>query len=161
VIDRCISSLLASTYPHIEVIVVDDGSTDGTTDRLIELDREHERLRVLLLPESVKKKKALVEGLKHATGEILLFTDSDCVLADDAVERVVSAFAAQPDVGAVSGDARALNGDRNVLTKMQDAWYDGQFSIWKAGESVYGAVTCISGPLAAFRREAVWNFFPA
>ncbi len=54
-----------------------------------------------------------------------------------------------------------MNGERNFLTKTQDTWYDGQFSIWKAAESVYGAVTCISGPLAAFRREAVYNYFPA
>jgi cellulose synthase/poly-beta-1,6-N-acetylglucosamine synthase-like glycosyltransferase len=161
VIDRCIESLLASHYPDLEVIVVDDASTDGTRERLIELERAHERLRLFLLPESVKKKKALAHGLQYASGEILLFTDSDCVLAPDAVERVVDAFAARPDVGAVSGDVRALNGDRNFLTKMQDAWYDGQFSIWKAGESVFGAVTCISGPLAAFRREAVYNYFPA
>jgi cellulose synthase/poly-beta-1,6-N-acetylglucosamine synthase-like glycosyltransferase len=146
---------------QLELIVVDDASTDGTRNRLIELAREHQQLRLLLLLESVKKKKALVHGLTYATGEILLFTDSDCVLAADAVERVVDAFAARPDVGAVSGDARALNGDRNFLTKTQDAWYDGQFSIWKAAESVFGALTCISGPLAAFRREAVYNFFPA
>jgi len=161
VIDRCIASLLATGYPDVEVIVVDDASTDGTRDRLIELEREHQPLRLLLLPESVKKKKALTHGMKYATGEILLFTDSDCVLAPDAVERVVDAFAARPDVGAVSGDVRALNGDRNFLTKMQDAWYDGQFPIWKAAESAFGAVTCNSGPLAAFRREAVDNFFPA
>jgi cellulose synthase/poly-beta-1,6-N-acetylglucosamine synthase-like glycosyltransferase len=54
-----------------------------------------------------------------------------------------------------------LNADQNVLTKAQDTWYEGQFSVWKAAESVFGAVTCISGPLAAFRREAVVNFLPA
>jgi cellulose synthase/poly-beta-1,6-N-acetylglucosamine synthase-like glycosyltransferase len=161
VIDRCIASLFATGYPDLEVIVIDDASTDGTRERLIELERLHQQLRLLLLPESVKKKRALTHGLKYATGEILLFTDSDCVLAPDAVERVVEAFSARPDVGAISGDVRALNGDHNFLTKMQDAWYDGQFSIWKAAESVFGAVTCISGPLAAFRREAVYNFFPA
>ncbi len=81
VIGRCIASLLDTGYPDLEVIVIDDASTDGTRERLIGLEREHEQLRLLLLPESVKKKRALVHGLKHATGEILLFTDSDCVLA--------------------------------------------------------------------------------
>jgi len=44
---------------------------------------------------------------------------------------------------------------------VQDAWYDGQFGIAKAAESVFRSVTCVSGPLAAFRREAIYNYFPA
>jgi cellulose synthase/poly-beta-1,6-N-acetylglucosamine synthase-like glycosyltransferase len=66
-----------------------------------------------------------------------------------------------PQLGGVSGDARALNAEHNVLTKIQDTWYDGQFSIWKATESVFGSVSCVSGPLAGFRRQAIWNYFPA
>ena len=66
-----------------------------------------------------------------------------------------------PDIGAHPGHARALNADHNVLTRMQDVWYDGQFPVWKAAESVFGAVTCVSGPLAAFRREAIYPYLPA
>jgi cellulose synthase/poly-beta-1,6-N-acetylglucosamine synthase-like glycosyltransferase len=91
----------------------------------------------------------------------LVFSDSDCVVASDALERIVRAFSAHPELGGVSGHARALNADQNLLTRMQDTWYEGQFAVWKAAESVFGAVTCISGPLAGFRREAVLNFLPA
>jgi cellulose synthase/poly-beta-1,6-N-acetylglucosamine synthase-like glycosyltransferase len=113
------------------------------------------------MPANVGKKRALTEGVRHARGEIFLFTDSDCVLAPDAVALVVRAFEARPEIGALSGHARALNADTNWLTRVQDVWYDGQFGVAKAAESSFGAVTCVSGPLAAFRREAVLNFFPA
>jgi cellulose synthase/poly-beta-1,6-N-acetylglucosamine synthase-like glycosyltransferase len=110
---------------------------------------------------SVGKKRALTTGVQYATGDIFVFSDSDCVVEPDAISHIVRAFCAHPDVGAVSGHARALNASRNLLTKTQDTWYEGQFSVWKAAESVFGAVTCISGPLAGFRREAVFNFLPA
>jgi cellulose synthase/poly-beta-1,6-N-acetylglucosamine synthase-like glycosyltransferase len=111
--------------------------------------------------ESTGKKRALVRAVAEAYGEYLVFTDSDCVLDEEAVAQVMQAFLRDPRIGALSGDARALNADRNLLTKMQDTWYDGQFSIWKATESVFGSVSCVSGPLAAFRREAIWNYLPA
>jgi cellulose synthase/poly-beta-1,6-N-acetylglucosamine synthase-like glycosyltransferase len=161
VIERCVDSIFASDYPCFEVIAVDDGSTDGTARLLGALKERHPGLRVVTLPASVGKKRALTAGAAFASGSIFVFTDSDCVLEPDAVNRVVRAFAAHPDLGAVSGHARALNAERNLLTRAQDTWYEGQFSVWKGAESVFGAVTCISGPLAGFRREAVFNFLPA
>src|SRR5579859_1357102 len=160
-IERCVESLFASDYPRLEVIVVDDGSTDATAVLLEQLRLRYPRLGVVTLPVSVGKKRALTVGVESAAGEIFVFSDSDCVVACDAVSKVVQAFAAHPELGAVSGHARALNADQNVLTRAQDTWYEGQFSVWKAAESVFGAVTCISGPLAGFRREAVLNFLPA
>lgn len=160
VIGACIDSLLASDHQPLEVIVVDDASTDGTGAVLARYTR-HPRVRVLTLATNVGKKRALTEGVRIATGSILVFTDSDCVLAPDAITRVVHAFHVNPRFGALSGHARALNADANWLTRVQDVWYDGQFGVAKAAESTFGAVTCVSGPLAAFRREAVLNFFPA
>ncbi|MDL1950623.1 hypothetical protein FBQ97_12535, partial [Acidobacteria bacterium ACD] len=101
------------------------------------------------------------EQLKHEFAVTGAFTDSDSVLAPDAISRCVRALAADPEIGAVSGHARALNRDSNLLTRVQDTWYDGQFGVLKAAESVFGSVTCVSGPLAVFRREAVYNYFPA
>lgn len=161
VIDQCVTSLLGSRYPRLEVIVVDDGSQDGTAARLAVLGALHPRLTVVTLHASVGKKRALTIGVERASGDVFVFSDSDCVVAPDAIDRVIRAFAAHPELGALSGHARALNADRNLLTRAQDTWYEGQFSVWKAAESVFGSVTCVSGPLAAFRREAVLNFFPA
>jgi cellulose synthase/poly-beta-1,6-N-acetylglucosamine synthase-like glycosyltransferase len=161
VIERCVDSLFASDYPCFEVIVIDDGSTDETPQSLTALEERHPGLQVLTLPASTGKKRALTAGAMLARGSLFVFTDSDCVVEQNAVSRVVRAFAAHPDLGAVSGHARAMNAERNLLTRAQDTWYEGQFSVWKGAESVFGAVTCISGPLAGFRREAVFNFLPA
>jgi cellulose synthase/poly-beta-1,6-N-acetylglucosamine synthase-like glycosyltransferase len=160
-IDRCIESLRGVEYPNLQLIVVDDGSTDGTRQRLAQIAAKHRSMKLIVNRASIGKKRALTRAAKKARGEILVFTDSDCVLAPDAVERVVRAFLGNPDVGAVSGHARALNADDTFVSKVQDTWYEGQFSVWKAAESVFGAVSCVSGPLAAFRREAIYNYLPA
>jgi cellulose synthase/poly-beta-1,6-N-acetylglucosamine synthase-like glycosyltransferase len=160
-IARCVLSLLESTYANKEVVVVDDGSTDGTSERLDAIAADYPQLRVIHLPQSVGKKRALTRAVLEASGEILVFTDSDCVLKEDAIERVIAAFRADRDLGACSGHARALNANQSFLTRVQDTWYEGQFSVWKAAEASLGSVSCISGPLAAFRREAVYPFFSA
>ncbi len=159
-IERCVRSMATSHYPRLQVVVVNDASTDGTDIVLNQLAVEL-GITVIHLPRNVGKKRALVEAFRRATGEVIVFTDSDCVIAPDAVDKVVRAIVSHPDIGGVSGHARALNPDINLLTRVQDVWYDGQFGIAKAAESVFGSVTCVSGPLAAFRREAIAPYLPA
>jgi cellulose synthase/poly-beta-1,6-N-acetylglucosamine synthase-like glycosyltransferase len=157
---QCVHSLVAQTYEPKEIIVVDDASTDRTPQILHALAARCP-IKVIRLKENVGKKRALAAGMLHASGEIFAFTDSDSIWAPDALERTATLLANHPEVGAVSGHCRALNRDRNLLTKIQDSWYEGQFSVRKAFESVFGAVTCVSGPLAVFRREAIYNYIPA
>jgi cellulose synthase/poly-beta-1,6-N-acetylglucosamine synthase-like glycosyltransferase len=159
-IEAAVRSLLVQTYGNCEVIVVDDFSTDGTRELLADL-AERLPFTLIALDRNVGKKRALVRAVQASAGGYYVFTDSDCVLARDAVERCMLAFQAHPGIGAVSGHARALNRDKSLLTKIQDVWYDGQFGVSKAGESVFRSVSCVSGPLAAFRREAIFNYLPA
>lgn len=160
VIEQCVRSLVGQTHGTLEVIVVDDASTDGTAASLAALADEY-GIRVITLDHNVGKKKALAVGLLETSGEIFAFSDSDSLWAPDAVERAVGILERHPEVGAISGHCRALNADDSLLTKVQDTWYEGQFSVRKAFESVFGAVTCVSGPLAVFRREAIYNYIPA
>ena len=159
-IEQCIRSMVAADYPNLEIIVVDDMSTDGTREVLDALAAELD-ITVLKLEKNVGKKHALVRGAELATGEVIAFTDSDCVLAEDAIRRCVLALVHNSHLGAVSGHARALNPDESPLTRIQDVWYEGQFRVAKAAEAAFGAVTCVSGPLAVFRREAIYNYLPA
>jgi cellulose synthase/poly-beta-1,6-N-acetylglucosamine synthase-like glycosyltransferase len=160
IIEDCLRSLVAQTYANKEIIVVDDASTDGTDAILARFARVHP-ITVISMPTNVGKKRALGAGLLAARGTIYAFTDSDSIWAPDALARCVLILDKHRNVGAVSGHCRALNSEHNLLTKIQDSWYEGQFSIRKAFESAFSAVTCVSGPLAVFRKEAVHNYIPA
>jgi len=159
-ISRCLDSILRQTYLKTELIVVNDASTDHTAEILKEYATQHP-IRLINLEQNGGKKRALGRAMAIAKGKIFAHTDSDSVWAPDAIEKIVRIFATNPNVGAVSGHGRALNGDKNFLTKVQGAWMEGQFSARKAFESVFGAVTCVSGPLAVFRKEAIFNYIPA
>ncbi len=159
-IEQCIKSFVNQTYEDREIIFVNDASTDGTATILDDYAQKG-LISVIHLDMNVGKKKALARAMFIAKGDIFAFSDSDSVLALDAISRIVDVLDADPLVGAVSGHCRALNADCNFLTKVQDCWYEGQYSIRKAFESVYGVVSCISGPLAVFRREAIYNLVPA
>ena len=90
-IERCVRSILAATYPAIEVIVVDDRSTDGTGDLV-------ERLGVRLVrgtelpPGWFGKQWALVQGYRVARGELLLFADADTKHEPELIARAVAAL---------------------------------------------------------------------
>jgi cellulose synthase/poly-beta-1,6-N-acetylglucosamine synthase-like glycosyltransferase len=159
-IETCVRSIVDSDYRPMQIIVVDDGSTDGTSEVL---DRLAERFDFLVvhLRRNVGKKNALVQAAVHADGDVFAFTDSDCRLAPDAVRRCVEAMLRHPELGAVSGHTRAMNATESLLSRVQDVWYEGQFRIAKGAESTFGSVTCVSGPLAVFRREAILNYLPA
>ncbi len=159
VIEQCILSLLDQTYQNREIIFVNDGSTDGTAKILDDYARLG-KIKVIHQKNSGKK-RALGRAMREAKGNIFAFSDSDSVWAIDAIERIVPIFNVFPDVGGVSGHFRLKNSLVNILTKAQDSWAEGQFAIRKAFESYYGSVSCISGPLAVFRKEAIYNFIPA
>lgn len=160
IIEQCLQSLLSQSYRNTEIIVVDDASTDRTVALLENIATTYP-VTLVKLAENVGKKRALSAALLRATGDFFAFTDSDSVWAPDAIEKTVKILQRHPEVGAVSGHCRALNAERSFITKVQDTWYEGQFSVRKAYESVFGAVTCVSGPLAVFRREAIFNYIPA
>lgn len=88
-IERCVRSLLAQRYPNLEIIAVDDASTDATPQILAALAAEDARLRVLpgrpLRPGWTGKNNALVHGLHEARGAWLLFVDADVALHPGAL----------------------------------------------------------------------------
>ena len=89
-----VQSLLAQSYPALEVVAVDDRSTDGTGQILDRLAEQYDRLEVIhveALPAGwLGKNHALQRGAEAATGELLLFTDADVMMRPEAVSRAVA-----------------------------------------------------------------------
>lgn len=106
-IDRCITSILNSSYPpHLtEIILINDGSSDRTGDIICRYAQEHRN--IIYVPVETEstttrgKANALAQGIKRATGEILLFTDADCEVGREWIRKHVSYF--EPDTGLVGG----------------------------------------------------------
>jgi len=93
-LDQCIAALSEQTYPseHFEVVIVNDGSTDHTPDII---DRWTQESHITLRGFYVDKfgySRARNVGVKNSNGEIISFTDDDCVPQKDWVERVVQWF---------------------------------------------------------------------
>ena len=107
-IQRCVASALASSYPRLELIVVDDHSTDGTGEIVRAMTARDARLRVVVpppLPDGwFGKQWACATGASAAQGTILGFMDADTRQSPDLVPRVVNAMRArQADLLSVAG----------------------------------------------------------
>ena len=161
-IRRCIQSCIDSTYSSKQIIVVNDGSTDQTPRILDQMHREYPNLHIIHLSKSIGKKQAIEMATEIAKGEIYVFMDSDCNMANDAVENAVKIFLSDRTIGAVTAHGRVRGGENgSTLEKLQDVWYDGQYRIIKGMESSFSSLTCCSGAFTAFRRTAVQPYMHA
>ncbi|MDH3824722.1 MAG: glycosyltransferase [Nitrosopumilus sp.] len=158
-ITTVISAIMRSTYQNIEVIAINDGSTDGTKQVLDDLKIKFPCLKVIHNKNSGKR-AANALGFSRAKGDFIVFVDSDSVIDKNAIKEFMKAFNANPDVGALVGHAKVWNYKKNLLTKFQDSWYDSAFNIVKTTESSLKNVICCSGCLSAYRRDAIDKFVP-
>ncbi|MCQ4206562.1 bifunctional polysaccharide deacetylase/glycosyltransferase family 2 protein [Streptomyces longispororuber] len=148
-IANTVDSLAASTHP-IEIIVVDDGSSDGTADIVEGLG--HPNVRVVR-QENAGKPAALNNGVRHARYDLVVMMDGDTVFEPDTVARLVQPFA-DPQVGAVAGNAKV--GNRNTLI---GAWQHIEYVMgFNLDRRMYDLLRCmptIPGAIGAFRRDDV------
>lgn len=160
-ISRTIETCFQTDYPaeNREVLVVDDGSTDGTPRVLKELLKRYPDLRVYTLPPSGKR-EAMAEGVRKATGEIVIFVDSDTFLLPDALRQIVCGFE-DPTLGASAGYTEVENANSNALTGLQEVRYYVSYRLLKSSESLYDCVTCCPGCLSAYRRKYVLEVLEA
>jgi len=140
VIDRCLISIKCQDYPHdkLEVIVIDDGSTDGTAERAeTHANNTHPDTHMVIRGQNIRvgpfrgrfvvirndhggKSNALNTGIAESSGEILVNVDSDVVLEPLCLREIAQAFVRNPEMGAATGnievewdlvEARDKNGD--------------------------------------------------
>lgn len=111
-LDRCIQSILNQTYSNIEVILVDDGSKDDCPQMCDDYARRDKRV-VVIHKENGGLSSARNAGLRIATGEYVLYVDSDDYIELDACERFMTVMS--DDVDFVVGACRMMKGSRSYL----------------------------------------------
>lgn len=99
VVMNAIDSVLSQTYENFELIVVDDASTDGTTELLKEID--HDKVRVIYHEKNKYASGARNTGLKESKGELIAYLDSDNLWDERYLEATVGAFLCLPDAGGI------------------------------------------------------------
>jgi hyaluronan synthase len=153
-IEHTLAKAMEVAYPkeNIQIIAVNDGSADGTLETIKRVKEKYPDLIIVDFEENRGKRQALAAGARMATGDIVVFVDSDSLLDHSAISNIVDGFA-DPKVAAVTGHCDVANAWTNLLTKMQAVRYFIGFRVLKAAESIFDSVTCLSGPLAAYRRS--------
>ncbi|SDE32149.1 glycosyltransferase family 2 protein [Rhodospira trueperi] len=150
VIEDKLNNALDLDYPHLDIIVVSDGSTDGTEA----IARRFEDRGVVVVEVSPRQGKgnALNRGAEQARGEILLVSDANAMVARDALTHLVRHFD-DPSVGCVSGhvapeparDGSDISGSEGLYWRYE--------AFLKRAESRIASTTGVVGSLLALRRE--------
>lgn len=158
-----VKSLLKNTYNNVEILVVDNASTDNTSEKILHSIRVHKMLKKIegILPyrgkrfryyyESTQGKgHALNTGLEKARGEIIITIDADCYIPPETIGNFVKCFA-DPKVMAVVGNVRIGNTNK-IVNVVQ--YLEFLFSFYfKKAESLTNTIYIIGGAAGAFRRE--------
>lgn len=158
-IENTVAELSKIQYPDYEIIVINDGSKDGTAEAVQRLLPVYEKLRFIDLKENNGKANALYLGLIAAKGEILMGVDSDSYIMPDALNYIVPHFTNPFNgerVGAVTGNPRVRNRS-SLLAKIQLCEYSSIISLIKRTQRVWGKVMTVSGVVVAFRKRALLN----
>lgn len=148
VIAKCVSSAFRSSYPKLEVIVADDGSTD---DSVRSLKRFFGKPGFSLLKlEHRGKHAALNTAIAKSRGSIVVTVDADTRLTKSAVARIVRCFR-DTSVGSVSGNVRVGNG-KSLITRTQMIEYTLAQTLEKRVMDITGTVTVTPGAFGAWRK---------
>lgn len=165
VLDRLLDALRGFDYPpdRLQLIVVDDGSTDRTPEILDACARIDPRLLVLHRPEGSGggKSGALNMALRHVTGEVAVVFDADHCPRPDVLLRLARHFA-DPGVGAAQGRCRILNGDETLVSELVEIDYLGGYLVNEYGRQAifrlpaYGGACC-AVRVSSLRAVGGWN----
>lgn len=152
VIARTVRSLLDNGYDDLEVVVVDDGSKDGTL-AVMEAEFQNEpKVRILTQPNRGKA-AALNHAIRVARHEILVAVDADTIFANGAIHSLVRHFS-DGRVGAVSGNARVGNRQK-WITRFQSIEYVCGFNLDRRALDLLNAITVVPGAVGAWRKNVV------
>ncbi|RSK44535.1 glycosyltransferase [Hymenobacter perfusus] len=158
-LETALDSILAQTYPHLEVFLVDDASTDGSADILRRYAAAHPGWHLRLLPANVGNCRAFNSALREARGEFIIDFATDDVLLPERVQQQVSAFAAAgPRCGMVYSDAELIDEAGRFVRRHFRRDAQGQLHPRPASGAVFAEVLAryfISTPTMLMRRSTL------
>ncbi len=125
---EALSSALSQTYPHCEIVVVDDGSTDNTQEVLAKYKSEYPDKITIITQENKGVSAALNSAIKHSKGEYISWLSSDDAYHPDKVWENIKVLANKPQLGWVYGDffymtAQSQLKDRANVTPLENATF--------------------------------------
>ena len=157
VIERLLQRMTKLTYPHhkLQVIAIDDASSDATGHIAEEFSKCHSFIEVLHRDEKtggIGKAAAMNAGLRRATGEIVLCFDADYYPQRDIVQKLVREFV-DPSVGAVQGRPVVWNEAQNAVTRLVTLERIGGYRVDQEARDNLGLIPQFGGTVGGFRRS--------
>jgi hyaluronan synthase len=157
---KSLYSVVLSDYPAalLEVICIDDGSTDDTWNYIVRARQRHPHLiKAVRFPRNRGKKAALYAGFTQGRGEVFVTIDSDSVIEPNALRHLVAPLGQDAQIGAVAGNVKVYNRHQSFMGRMQAVRFV-NLDYLRASQSFYRTVVCTPGSLSAYRREALLPF---
>ncbi|MFC1752795.1 glycosyltransferase [Thermoproteota archaeon] len=152
-IRRTIDALLESDYPNVEIIVVDDCSSDRTA-LICKAYNDSGKITFLKKTERGGKPAALNYGFQFAKGEYIFHFDGEVIVFRNTIRKAIIPFK-NPKVGVVSGNLKVANDKTNFVTRLQAAEYAMCISMGRIWLSWTNMLQIASGAFGVFRRELV------
>jgi cellulose synthase/poly-beta-1,6-N-acetylglucosamine synthase-like glycosyltransferase/peptidoglycan/xylan/chitin deacetylase (PgdA/CDA1 family) len=149
-IERAVRSLAASDHERLEIVVVDDGSSDETAEIVAGLGLDRVRL---IRQDNGGKSAALNTGVAHSTGSVLVMVDGDTLFERETISRLVAPLA-DARVGAVSGNTKVGNRS-GLLGRWQHIEYVMGFNLDRRMYETLQCTPTVPGAIGAFRREVL------
>ncbi|MDD2541166.1 MAG: glycosyltransferase [Desulfuromonadaceae bacterium] len=154
-------SVHAQQYPaHVRVVVIDDGSTDQTAERVLEFIQQHPAnnkcFELIRHPENRCKAAALCTGLDTVTTDLVITIDADSYLYDKAIENITRNIVLGPkQTAAVAGNVLVRNSRKNLMTNLQEWDYFHGIAVIKRVQSLYQGTLVAQGAFSIYRTNAV------
>ncbi|HTN71538.1 MAG TPA: glycosyltransferase [Methylomirabilota bacterium] len=160
---KSIESVACADYPQdrLEILVVDDGSTDDTWSFICRAAHRYPNLVITIRhTKNQGKREALAKGFARARGDIIVTIDSDSVIEPAALLALAGPFRNER-VGAVAGKVSVYNLHQGLIPRMLQVRYALSFDLLRTVESAYENVFCCPGALTAYRAAAVHRVLDA
>ncbi len=159
-VKHAILSAAASDYPadRLEIIVIDDGSTDDTWLHILTAAREargRANISTMRHPRNKGKRHALHLGFARARGDIFVTIDSDSLLNPESLRNGVTPLVREPGVGCVAGCVEVLNPRQSLITRFLKCYFSLSFKFVRAYQNGFRGVFCTPGALSVYRADVV------